>query len=715
MERGFLLDKEMLALFSNLDESTVINMIDSLQNLNVQERVLTKTLFFQNFEKIRNVLVNGQNKQIIEKLFINLGYSRTEIDKKNKQDNLKIEEKQDLRIINSPNVTPNKVSVNDFVQHFRLRYHVLQTILQERELDNLTSIRKIPQSGGSFSVIVSILEKRVTQNKNLLLEVEDLTGKTRILVNKNRKELFDNAKDLMLDDIVAFKVSGNQEILFANELFFPESYLPEKKRQEKEEWVAFTSDLHLGSTMFLKDNLLRFINWLNGKEGDESQRKIAKKVKYLFITGDSIDGVGVFPDQEKFLNIKDIKNQYIMLAQILDSIRKDIKIILCPGQHDGVRVAEPQPLIGEGIAPDLYNIKNLTLVSNPSLIEIGEGFRVLMYHGASMHGFVDEIEDIRLNHKHNHPTRIVKEMLKRRHLAPSHGLVLYIPDQKKDHLLIEEVPDIIATGDLHRPEVSTYNNILLVASSCWQSQTPFEEKVGNIPDPCKVPLLNLKTREIKILDFSEEIKQKDKESNIKDEVYKNLKNNSKFKKSVITISGKPGAGKTTLGKMISEKLNLKQYSVGDLRGKMALERGMTIDEFNKLGEEEIFTDKDADDYQKKMGETENNFVIDGRLSYHFIPQSFKIFLDVNEEVGAKRIFNAQKIGEREDEKPVDSINEIQKLIFQRVESDIKRYKKYYNTDYLDKNNYDLFLDTSNLLPEQVLDEILIKFNIWKNE
>lgn len=69
-------------------------------------------------------------------------------------------------------------------------------------------------------------------------------------------------------------------------------------------------------------------------------------------------------------------------------------------------------------------------------------------------------------------------------------------------MVIDFIPDIICTGDQHRPEISSYNNILLIASSCWQDKTPFEEKVGHEPDPCKVPIFNLKTREVKIMDFS---------------------------------------------------------------------------------------------------------------------------------------------------------------------------------------------------------------------
>ncbi len=96
---------------------------------------------------------------------------------------------------------------------------------------------------------------------------------------------------------------------------------------------------------------------------------------------------------------------------------------------------------------------------------------------------------------------VVKELLKRRHLAPSHSSVVYIPNEK-DSLFIRRIPDIVTTGEIHRADVDSYNNILLIANSCWQEQTPYEEKVGNQPDPCKVPMLNLKTREIKILDFS---------------------------------------------------------------------------------------------------------------------------------------------------------------------------------------------------------------------
>lgn len=168
---------------------------------------------------------------------------------------------------------------------------------------------------------------------------------------------------------------------------------------------------------------------------------------------------------------------------------------------------------------------------------------------------------------------------------------------------------------------------------------------------------------------------------------------------IITLTGLPGSGKTTVVKQLSETLGIPWYSVGNLRGKMAEERGMTIDELNALGETEAFTDKDVDEYQKKLGESGESFVIDGRLSWYFIPKSFKVFLGVNPDVGARRIFDASKKGERDDEKAYGSVEEVKQFIADRVASDVRRYQKYYGVDFLDRSNYDLVLDTTNLTIE----------------
>jgi predicted cytidylate kinase len=176
---------------------------------------------------------------------------------------------------------------------------------------------------------------------------------------------------------------------------------------------------------------------------------------------------------------------------------------------------------------------------------------------------------------------------------------------------------------------------------------------------------------------------------------------------IITLSGLPGAGKSTLKNDLAEHFHLKKYSVGDLRGKMAEARGLTIDEFNKLGETEAFTDKDADEYQKKLGETEDNFVIDGRLSWYFIPKSIKIFLNVEPRKAAERIFADRKINDkRSDEPNYQTVEEAETAIKDRLLSDQARYKKWYGIDFLDLSHYDLVLETTPMSAQDALQAVL---------
>ena len=474
--KGFLLEKSMLEFLEGMGIDKSEEIITSLIGMGVDGRVITKSFFDKNMDKFRHLfIIRGEEKKV-------------------KSDS--------VRVLENVSFPSGKVGVEDFVKHFRSRFEALSQLLERRGLDALSSIRRIRISGGIYTIIAIITKKRITKNKNLLIEIEDLTGNSVILINRENMKLFEKAKGLLLDDIVAFRVSGSSEMLFGNDIIYPEISLESERYGDIDESIAFSGDFHVGSKMFLEDGLLRFIDWINGKVGDERQRSIARKVRYLILVGDNVDGIGHYSGQENDLDIKSCRSQYLKLENILRKIREDVEIIMCPGQHDAVWVGEPQPQISKKWAPGLYNMENLRLVANPALIEVG-GFKILMYHGASINRFIDEIPDIRLKFGHRSPTRVVEEMLRRGHLAPTHGVMDYIPCPDGDPMVIKDTPDIIVTGDQHRAEVKSYNNILMVAGSCWESLTPFEEKVGNVPDPCKVPLFNLKTRDIKSLDFSD--------------------------------------------------------------------------------------------------------------------------------------------------------------------------------------------------------------------
>ena len=508
LEKKILLDSEIFKLLSQLDYEEAKKIINTISELN--EKIITKTFVEKNVSKIENKI---EDKKVIEKIKLTLGM-QLEIHREY-EEKPNVEEKKESCIFNKnlkilyslANIT-RKIKPEDFTIHFRNRYLGLKKVLQERrELENLISINRINGKRQTLSIIGIVFDKRTTKNKNIILEIEDLTGKINVLINKDKKEVYNKAKNVLQDDVIAIKGFGDKEILFANDIYYPDSMLTEINHLEKDENAAFISDIHVGSSLFLEKNFLKFIDWINGNLGDEKQKEEAKKIRYLFIVGDTVDGVGVYPGQEELLLIKDIKEQYRRLAEYLKKIRKDITIILLPGQHDAVRIAEPQPFLGKNYAEPLYELENLVLVSNPSLVEITDEkkrLKILLYHGASMSSFVNEIEELRLSKAHDNPSKVVKELLKRRHLATLHSSVIYIPNEKYDPMMIREIPDIIVTADFHRSDSDFYNNIQIICCSCWQSITPFEEKVGNNPDFCRVPVLNLKTRKLKFLDFLEE-------------------------------------------------------------------------------------------------------------------------------------------------------------------------------------------------------------------
>lgn len=180
---------------------------------------------------------------------------------------------------------------------------------------------------------------------------------------------------------------------------------------------------------------------------------------------------------------------------------------------------------------------------------------------------------------------------------------------------------------------------------------------------------------------------------------------------IISISGRPGSGKSTIGKMLAKKLGYDYISVGDLRGEIASEKGMTIDELNELGLEQSWTDKEVDKKTEELGKTKDNLVVDGRMAWYFIPDSIKVFFDVDLNIAAERIFKNQ----RPDEKPVESIREMKQVLSNRMENTQKRLKKWYGVNYLNFSNYDILIDTTGQSPESVLEKLLLAIDKLKKE
>ena len=177
-------------------------------------------------------------------------------------------------------------------------------------------------------------------------------------------------------------------------------------------------------------------------------------------------------------------------------------------------------------------------------------------------------------------------------------------------------------------------------------------------------------------------------------------------KLIITISGDPGSGKTTIAKFLATKLKAKRIYVGEIRRKLARDKGLTLAELNKYAENHPETDVNIDKKTAKQARQlakKNIVIVEGRTQFHFLPESIKLYIKVSLAEGAKRIWQQYKQAkaiQRKKEGKYQSLNDVIKSIKNRIKSDKKRYQKYYGLDHTQKKHYDLIIDTTNLTKEQ---------------
>lgn len=175
---------------------------------------------------------------------------------------------------------------------------------------------------------------------------------------------------------------------------------------------------------------------------------------------------------------------------------------------------------------------------------------------------------------------------------------------------------------------------------------------------------------------------------------------------IVTISGDPGSGKSAVGRAIAEKLGLKQYSGGKLMREIAEKRNISLAELLKIAETDFSIDKDVDNKITALGKEDDNFILDSRTAFHFIPKSVKIFLRTDAKKAAERIWKDIQEGKRKTERQFKSLKEVYRSIIKRQESESGRYKKYYNVDHLDMSNYDFVLDATNLSLDEEIQKVL---------
>ena len=515
---GYQIHPEAFKILKNLD-SNIMEIIQKVVRFKKNQNDTNIILI----EDIRNFCtINISNK------FDTLTVSDSKLQDKNIIKTT-INETQEFEIISTSEITINKPNyresfkiiydsadyidpeegINGYISLFKSRFHqslkILSTRPESKRINKISSIkRKIKQKNnnnnylennislnGNTSIIAGLVMSKRSKKNNIELAIDDLTGIINtIALNEETIKL---VSKLTLDQMVMLEIENKGINYVIKNVVSPDipDHIPNKGKSDG--YVVLISDLHIGSKYFKEQEFLKFLNWLNS-----SDNEIVSKINFLCIGGDLIDGVGIFPNQEKELNDSTIYQQMSHLTSLLEQIPKKIQVFVIPGNHDLGRRALPQPAIPKKDAGILYSWKNFSMLGNPSYIELN-GVKILMYHGQGLDDIIATIPGL----SYSNPAEAMKTLLKARHLSPIYGQRTPIAPEKDDMMVISEIPDIFHSGHVHVMGVQNYRGTLIVNSGTWQDQTPFQQTMGIIPTSGIAIAVNLSTLRPFQIDFSQ--------------------------------------------------------------------------------------------------------------------------------------------------------------------------------------------------------------------
>ena len=393
----------------------------------------------------------------------------------------------ELKIISEPTskITSGE-GVKGYNALFSSRFNKFKRIISDRPesklLKSAASVKTTKIEGDVY--VCGLITIRNSERNITKLVLEDPSGSFEGIIFD--EELQKTAGTLLIDQFIMARVSlGKNSGYIIKDIILPDIPDQAKNKSDSEVYAVFLSDLHIGSKYFMEDEFSEFISWLSSPD------PVARKVRFVLIGGDVVDGVGIYPNQNKELLCQTIEEQLKKAEDLIDKIPKNVKIIIMPGNHDPGRRALPQPAIPKKYNSGLWERENVTMVGNPAIISLN-GVKVTMFHGQS----IDDIVKTTPGLSYDKPTNVMKHLLRARHLSPIYGSQTPIAPEMEDLLVIEEIPDIFHVGHVHRAQLDMYKGILLVNSGSWQKQTPFQASVGMTPNPGIAIMVNLKTFQV---------------------------------------------------------------------------------------------------------------------------------------------------------------------------------------------------------------------------
>jgi DNA polymerase II small subunit len=426
-----------------------------------------------------------------------------------KKEQAPIEQSCTVLVDPTPKVTTAE-GVEGYVALFRSRFEKSMRILAQRpdskRISKIASVKhnsrdmkfvgrseKSLHGNAGSTIVAGLLMSRRTKKNGIEISVDDYTGiLTVTAVTADAKK---QATALAMDQMVMLELENGKGMpgLTVKSVITPDipDHLPNKSKSEA--YAVLISDLHVGSKYFMEKEFLRFLDWLS------SDDDLVRKIKFLCIGGDIIDGIGIFPNQDKELLEMDAGRQMSHAAQLLAKIPKHIKVLVIPGNHDPGRRALPQPAIpGKVPADHLYGLANCTMLGNPAFVDLN-GVKLLMYHGQGLDDVIATIPGL----SYSRPAEAMKVLLKARHLAPIYGERTPVAPEQEDLMVISDVPDIFHSGHVHVTDLQSYRGTLVVNSGAWQSQTKYQQTMGITPTPGLAILVNLATLQPLVQDFNQ--------------------------------------------------------------------------------------------------------------------------------------------------------------------------------------------------------------------
>jgi DNA polymerase II small subunit len=257
--------------------------------------------------------------------------------------------------------------------------------------------------------------------------------------------------------------------------------------------VCIISDVHVGSARFNRGAFNDFLDWLSSEHANLNLR-------FLLINGDLVDGVFVYPGQREELEIKTLREQFAEAGRLLAKVPREVKVVYVPGNHEPVRRALPQPPVHAEHRRALDPEGRFVFLGNPALVEIG-GARLLLFHGQTLDDVIQSSMRFSYSDLRRSAGEVMEVLLKSRHLAPSMEVTPIIP-WREDHLLLEEVPHVLATGHIHVAAFRLYRGVRLVNSGTFQDQTKLQKGVGLEPTVGTVAVIDLRDLTVRFERFA---------------------------------------------------------------------------------------------------------------------------------------------------------------------------------------------------------------------